>query len=155
MFIIDTNSFRVLGNYYPDVFPTFWQQLNEAVSDGRVGSVREVRKEIELQNASEHLAEWVTRNPLVFPTPTDSEMEMVAEIFRVRHFQQLIGEKQRLRGQPVADPFLVARAHVLGGCVVTEEVLKPQAAKIPNVCDHFGVKCTDMRGLLKEFGWRF
>lgn len=109
MFIVDTNSFRVLGSYYPDVFPTFWEQLDTAVADGQIGSVREVKKELELQDASEHLGIWVAANPLVFPTPTEGEMQMVAEIFRVTHFQQLIGEKQRLRGQPVADPFIVAR----------------------------------------------
>ncbi|MBK8246690.1 MAG: DUF4411 family protein [Gemmatimonadetes bacterium] len=82
-------------------------------------------------------------------------MEMVAEIFRVPHFQQLIGEKQRLRGQPVADPFLIARAKALGWSVVTEEVMKPNAAKIPNVCQHFGIPCTDMKGLLTSLGWKY
>ena len=109
MFIVDTNSFRVLGSYYPDVFPTFWTQMDAAVDAGQIGSVREVRKELELQDAA-HLGIWVDQHPLVFPTPTEMEMQMVAEIFRVPHFQQLIGEKQRLRGQPVADPFIVARA---------------------------------------------
>lgn len=155
MYILDTSSFRVLGNYYPDIFPTFWTQLAQAVSDGEVGSVRETRKELELQDASEHVAVWVSNNPLVFPSPTEQEMQMVAEIFRVKHFQQLIGEKQRLRGQPVADPFLVARAHDLGGCVVTEEAYKPNAAKIPNVCQHFGIECIDMKGLLTRLGWRY
>jgi len=155
MFVVDTNSFRVLGGYYPDVFPTFWTQLDEAVAGGRIGSVREVRKELELQDASEHLGFWVSRNSLVFPTPTEGEMHMVAEIFRVPHFQQLIGEKQRLRGQPVADPFIIARAHQLGWCVVTEEAMKPNAVKIPNVCQHFGVECTDLKGLLTRFGWRY
>jgi hypothetical protein len=41
--------------------------------------------------------------------PTGQEMEHVAEIFKVPHFRQLIGQKQQLKGLPVADPFLVAR----------------------------------------------
>lgn len=155
MFIVDTSSLRVLGNYYPDVFPTFWVQLDRAVGAGQIGSVREVRKELDHQDASAHLISWATRNAALFPAPTEGEMAMVAEIFRVPHFQQLIGEKARLRGQPVADPFLIARAQALGWSVVTEEGMKPNAAKIPNVCQHFGIPCTDMRGLLTRFGWKY
>lgn len=155
LYIIDTNSFRVLGNYYPDVFPTFWTQLEAAVAAGAIGSVREAKKELEVQNVSEHLTTWVENNAGLFVAPTEAEMATVAEIFRVRHFQQLIGEKQRLRGQPVADPFLVARARALGGCVVTEEAHKPEGAKVPNVCDHFGVEWTNMQGLLQRMGWRY
>ncbi len=155
MYILDTSSIRVLGNYYPDVFPSFWEQLNDAIQRGEIGSVREVRKELELQDTSEHVAEWAKLNAAIFLSPTEAEMQIVADIFKVRHFQQLIGEKQRLRGQPVADPFLVARAGACGGCVVTEEGLKPNAAKIPNVCGHFKIECIDMKRLLERFGWRY
>lgn len=155
MFILDSNVFRVLGGYYPEAFPSFWEQFNVAVANGEVGSVREVQKEVELQNFSDHIGLWVAENPLVFPAPSEDEMAAVAEIFRVAHFQQLIGEKQRLRGQPVADPFLVARAKCGGGCVVTQEGRLPNAAKIPNVCEHFGVDCIDLQGLLRRLGWRF
>jgi hypothetical protein len=48
-----------------------------------------------------------------------------------------------------------ASARVRGGCVVTEEKLKPKAAKIPNVCEHFGVHCTNVEGFLKQKGWTF
>ncbi|MGI8548502.1 MAG: PIN domain-containing protein [Gemmatimonadaceae bacterium] len=155
MFIVDSNVFRAFGNYYPEAFPTFWEQFDAAVGNADVGSVREVRKEIELQDFSEHVGIWVANNSSVFPSPTEDEMAAVAEIFAIEHFQQLIGERQRLRGQPVADPFLVARAKCIGGCVVTQEALKPNAAKIPNVCAHFGVDCTDLQGFLRRVGWRY
>lgn len=155
MFIIDSNVFRAFGSYYPEAFPTFWTQFDAAVAAADIGSVREVMKEIELQDFSEHVGAWVAANQLVFPAPSEDEMNAVAEIFTVAHFQQMIGEKQRLRGQPVADPFLVARAKCLGGCVVTQEALKPNAAKIPNVCHHFNVDCTDLQGFLRRVGWRF
>ena len=71
------------------------------------------------------------------------------------HFRQLIGQKQRLKGLPVADPFLVARGALQDASVVTEETLKPNAAKVPNVCEHFGVRSTNVQGFLVEVGWRF
>ena len=48
-YIFDASSIRVIGNYYPDHFPTFWVQFEQAVSDGEVKSVREVYNELELQ----------------------------------------------------------------------------------------------------------
>lgn len=60
-----------------------------------------------------------------------------------------------LVGDPAADPFVIARAKIIGGCVVTEEKLKPNAAQIPNVCDHFGIDCTNLEGLIEAEGWQF
>lgn len=154
-YVLDTNSFRVFGNYYPDSFPTFWDYIEGLVINGLLVSCSEVAKELELQSPSAHLNIWVDAHPLVFPDPTEEEMEYVARIFRVSHFKQLIGEKQRLKGLPVADPFLVARGAIEDACVVTEEVLKPHAAKVPNVCEHFGVRSTNVQGFLVEMGWRF
>ena len=145
----------MLGNYYPARFPSLWDELDALVEEGRWTSVREVRKELDRQNVSEHVDRWVESIKGMFLSPSSDDLARVAEILAVRHFQQLIGEKQRLRGWPVADPFVVARAMVVGGCVVTEEDRKPNAAKIPNVCEHFGVQCTNLEGLMDREGWRF
>jgi hypothetical protein len=155
IYVIDTNSFRVFGNYYPAHFPSFWAGIDQLTSEGRLWSVREVSKELEAQNTSEHVSDWVDNNQGLFSAPTEEEMEIVADILRIPHFQQLIGEKQRLKGLPVADPFLVARGKSMDACVVTEEVLKLNAAKIPNVCQHFGVRSLNVKEFLGDLGWRF
>jgi hypothetical protein len=46
----------------------------------------------------------------------------------------------------------IASARVRGGCVVTEEANKPNAAKIPNVCEHFGIHWTNVEGFWKQNG---
>ena len=155
IYVVDSNTFRVLGNYYPARFPSLWEQLNALVAEGRWSSVREARKELDLQNVSEHVDQWAESVKRIFVPPSTHDLEKVAEILAVRHFQQLIGEKQRLRGWPVADPFIVARAMTSGGCVVTEEEWKKNGAKIPNVCEHFGVDWTSLEGLMDREGWRF
>jgi len=33
--------------------------------------------------------------------------------------------------------------------------LKPQAAKIPNVCQHFSVPCMDLETFMQQQGWSF
>jgi len=41
------------------------------------------------------------------------------------------------------------------GTVVTEEALKENAAKIPNVCEYFGIKWTNVQGFLLSNDWKF
>jgi hypothetical protein len=155
LFIFDTNSLRVLGNYYPEQFPSFWERFEITVEKKEVFSVREVYNEIVNQIKDEWYLDWLKKRKEMFLVPGAEEGQFVAEIFKVAHFQQLVGEEQRLKGQPVADPFVVACAKVCNGTVVTEESVKDNAAKIPNVCKHFNIKFTDVRGFLEINGWKF
>ena len=99
--------------------------------------------------------DWVNDHKEMFLVPGPQETTFVATIFQVPHFQMLVTETQRLRGQPVADPFVIACASVREGTVVTEESRKPNSARIPNVCDHFGVSCTNVEGFLAQNNWQF
>jgi hypothetical protein len=114
-----------------------------------------VKKELDRQNVSAHVATWAEANKVIFTAPGSEDLERVAEILAVEHFQQLISAKKRLRGWPVGDPFIVARAMVTEGCVVTEEIRRDNAAKIPNVCEHFGVDCVNLEELMAREGWQF
>lgn len=155
VYILDTNSVRLLGNYYPGTFPTFWENLDALVGAGRLLSVREVFRELQTQLTNPEMAKWVTVNEHLFAKPTEVEMGYVAEILAVPHFQQLIGQRQRLRGTPVADPFLIAKARTITGTVVTEETVKPHSAKIPDVCNHFNIPCFNVQGMLQEERWTY
>jgi hypothetical protein len=154
-YVIDTSSLRVIGHYFPNRFPSFWGRFNALVSSGEMTSVREVLRELEVQNTRQHLLEWAQTNRAIFRLPTTQETQFVASIFSVINFQHLLSRRQLLTGGPVADPFLVAAAHANGACVVTEEEHKPNAAKIPNVCEHFGVGCCSLEDLLDREGWTF
>jgi hypothetical protein len=50
---------------------------------------------------------------------------------------------------------VIACAKVNSGTVVTEEQIKPHAAKIPNVCKHFDIPCVDLEGFMRQQGWAF
>lgn len=145
----------MLENYYPKRFPTFWSHFDDAVRDGAVLSVREVYNDIERLARTPWLLEWAKQHRASFLTPTSAEMQFVAEILRVPHFSSVVGKEQQLKGSPVADPFVIACAGVREGCMVTEEAFKPNAAKIPNICQHFGVECADTEGFLDLMGWKF
>ena len=101
------------------------------------------------------MLDWCNNNKAIFATPDASETNFIPRIFAVPHFRQLIGQKQVLRGTPVADPFIIARAAALGGAVVSEESFKLGKPNIPAVCQHFGVPCMKLGDFLRAKGWTF
>jgi hypothetical protein len=140
-------------HYFPSRFPSLWNNYNALIESNRIISVREVYGE--LFDQKDDLAKWCKDNRTLFPDPSIDEMEFVIEIFRTRNFQDLINTKQRLRPKPVADPFIIAKAKALNGCVVTEEKLKPNAAKIPNICLYFSIDCCNLEAFMEREGWTF
>jgi len=56
IYVFDTSSFIVLGHYFPQRFPSFWQNLDQAVADGEVLSVREVLNELKGRGNKPHAA---------------------------------------------------------------------------------------------------
>jgi len=155
IYVFDTSSFIVLGHYFPQRFPSFWKHFETSVQSGEILSAREVYNELKGKGNKPHLDDWIDANKKVFLVPTPNETAFVGTIFAVPHFQQLVSEQQRLKGVPVADPFVIAIAKVRGGCVVTEEAKKPGAARIPNVCEHFGIACCNLEAFMEAKGWRF
>jgi hypothetical protein len=154
IYVFDSNALiDLFNNFYPNRFPSLWEKFDRSVEKELIISVREVQKEIE--GYGDRLSDWAKRRQDFFQKPTPEELIFVTDIFRVRHFQSLIREKERLQGKAVADPFVIAKASAVGGCVVTQEADKPNAARIPNVCRHFGISCTDLEGFMERENWTF
>lgn len=164
IYVFDTSSIRSLQHFYPRVFKSIWDGLGDLVSQQRLISTREVFNELERQAVSAEVLKWAKDNKGLFTMPSAAELQFVATIFQIKHFQALIGVQQRLKGTPVADPFVIACAKINKGTVVTEEgwlrpsksrTPKPNAAKIPNVCAHFKVPCVDLEEFMQQQGWEF
>ena len=81
------------------------------VAEQKIVSVREVLNELKAHEDS--LCDWAKSHRDLFPQPTFQELEFVAKIFNITHFQTLIRKKERLKGNPVADPFVIAKPKVL------------------------------------------
>lgn len=155
MYIFDNSPLSVLcRNYYPKRFPTLWKNFNSLVASGGIVSTREVHREIE-GSALEGLRDWAKSYASLFPAPTAAEGTFVAKIYGVKHFQQNIEQQKLLKGGRNADPFVIARAAIDRGTVVTMELLKPNAAKIPNICDHFKIPCMTLEEFMEAEGWVF
>ena len=156
IYIFDTNAFITLfENYYQNRFPSLWEKYDKLISDCRILSVREVKNEIHDRN--ERLTDWIKVNAHVFHTPLIKELEFIRKIFSdVPHFQNTVRKTELLKGTPVADPFVIAKAKTTNtACVVSEEIFKDNAAKIPNICNHFKVNCTNLDGFMGMENWTF
>lgn len=155
IYVFDTSPLSQLFRaYYRSRFPTLWEQFDAIVSEGRLTSTREVGREID-DSPIQDLIGWKRRNSQLFPAPSAAEGTFVRRIFEVTHFRHNIDRKKMLRGGKNADPFVVARADVLQGTVVTMEKTKPNAAKIGNICSHFSVRCMSLEDFMATEGWRF
>ncbi len=155
IYVFDSSSLiDLFKHYYLNRFPSLWANFDALIAEHRITSVREVRRE--LQGHGDRLSDWVKDHSEFFVPPTTDEFGFVTGIFEVTHFQGLVRKKEQLQGKPVADPFVIASAWALEeGSVVTQEVKKPNAARIPNVCEHFGIPCLNLEVFMENEKWRF
>ena len=154
-YVFDTGPLiDLFRHYYMERFPTLWELFHDLVLEEDLISVREVYNEI--NSREDTLTSWAKKEKdKLFSQPTVEEFHFVSEIFQVRHFQAMIRKQKMLRGNPVADPFVIARAKVLDCQVVTTEVFRDNSAKIPNVCKYFSVQCINLEGFMEQEGWTF
>lgn len=150
-YVFDTGPFIKLRAYPHDIFPKLWLLVEELVADGRVESVSEVFKELTVSDGD--MTDWAKTQKAMFHKPSEDEQLQVQAI--LAKFPQLIKPKNILTGKPEADPFVIARAIVQQRVVVTTERLKPNAQKIPNACEEFGVEYIGLFDFFRREGWRF
>jgi len=96
-----------------------------------------------------------SQNANFFQDPTQDELNFITQIYAVPHFRQNLSKKTLIKGDPFADPFIIAKARVRNATVVTEEEDRRNAAKIPNICDHFDINCINLQRFLVQENWKF
>jgi len=141
-------------SFYRGRFPSLWVRFDALIDSGGIVSTREVRRELE-RYEEEACVAWLPDHRDVFATPTAEEGRFVADIYRVPHFQQNIEMKKLQKGGLNADPFVIAKAAVDGLTVVTLERAPPNSARIPNICQHFAVRCINLEQFMEREGWKF
>jgi Domain of unknown function (DUF4411) len=155
MYIFDTSSFRELFHFYPRRFPTLWQSFQALIENESILSVKEVLREMSVGGTDHPDIKWAKSNKKIFKEPSVEEAYFLSEIFKVEHFQQSLEQKKLLKGGFFADPFVIASAKINSAIVVTQEKSKINGTKIPNICDKFGVQCTNLEGFMEMEKWEF
>ena len=153
MYVFDTSSFIKIFSIPRTVFPSMWAEFDTLVEVGKIISVREVLNE--LRERDDLITEWGKKRVELFQIPSAEEALLLTEIFKVSQYRQSLERKKLLRGGPFADPFVIAKAKVQNGIVVTEEKLKKNAVKIPNICKHFGISFVNLQGFMEREGWHY
>lgn len=154
-YIFDTCVFRTLDHYYPARFPTLWRRIGELINDGRIWSVREVRRELDNQSPSGFMKDWVRDNRTIFRIPSPEELQFVNELFKNPRYMSLVKWQNILKGYPSADPFVISAGKVHGATVVTQETRSTSAVRIPHVCDEQNVSCINLERFLELEGLIF
>mgnify|MGYP000844597057 FL=1 len=162
VFLLDANVFIEANRVsYPlEIFPGFWDWLDQQNHAGVVKSVKPVY--IEIAAGNDNLAEWVKeRNtPEWFLSVEDHATQQA--FADVANWIMLQNQKY---SQPaideflgVADPLLIAKAISLNASIVTLESNDHQNRRkvlIPVVCSNFGIKTLKTTDLLRHTGARF
>src|SRR6266849_6415840 len=142
-----------------DINTTFWKWMGEVLESGVVVAPQKVYQElVENVRITDDLARWVkTRRKNGLCIETDAKTFQALKSVTTYIFQP-----NGRYGYPFAldfvrgtDPWIIAHAMADGGTVVSQETDKQPLAKrarIPDVCDQFGVPCEKVWDMLRNLG---
>jgi hypothetical protein len=158
-YLFDSNVFIEAKNrYYAfDICPGFWDWMDH-VAKVDAGSIVNVCDE--LRGGKDDLAKWANARRTqpwflkVDDVDTQKLFQSVATFVNNGPFKQAAKAKF-LSG---ADPWLIAKAKIVGAKVVTHEVSAPDSkvrVPIPDVCTAFGVVCTQPHEALRSMAASF
>jgi Domain of unknown function (DUF4411) len=150
-YVFDSGPFIDCRYYYPNIFKSYWDKLNQLVGNGDIISVKEVYNEI--LKGSDIISDWANQNSGIFEEPSGGEFEIVKDIMS-KH-KELIRLVNFTGGTPVADPFIIAKAEVNNLVVVTQEIFRENAHKIPNICKEHNVNYMTLEEFMLNEGWEF
>ena len=150
-YVFDAGPFIDSRYYFPNIFKSYWTELNKMAESRDIISVKEVYNE--LLNGSDIISDWAIQNNNIFEIPNSEEFQVVTEILS-KH-KELIRNANYSGGTPVADPFVIAKAKVNDLIVVTREYYREHAHKIPNICKEFGLIYMNFEEFLINEGWEF
>lgn len=160
-YLLDANVFiQAHRLHYPfDVFPGFWNWLEQENENGVIGSIDWVYNEI--KDGQDALADWMKGlGSSEWMIECDDEetqqcyTDIANQVMGNSHYTPLA--KEGFLG--VADSWLVAKAKALGMVIVTEERSNPQKRNqiyIPDICKAYKIPCINTIDLIRTLGGRF
>jgi hypothetical protein len=162
LYLLDACVLITANNtYYPiDQVPEFWDWLLHQSSLGRIKMPVETLEEVlNGKKESDKLVSWLSsceyKTKLLLPNE-EVNLELVRRVIERGYAADLNDIEIEILGR---DPFLIAYALAEPDrCIVTTEASKPskqrQNKRLPDVCNHLGVKWCDTFTLNRELGFR-
>jgi len=156
-YVVDTSSLIELFQKYPrGVFPNLWQAFENLVDSRMLVSVIHMKEELRLEREGDQASKWALHPRVqdLFAGPTAEEMEFLSSELASSKFRDAVPDHLRSANEK-ADTYLIARARVSCGTVVTEERYKPHGTKIPTICKDYDIDCVNLIGMMQRENWQF
>lgn len=166
-FLLDSNIFITPHRlYYPfDFAQGFWNQLAEKLTLDNVFVLDKVVSEV--SKLEDELSTWISGLE-DFEALSVKTSSFVANYGKVLTYVQTCGlyKEEALRNWArgdIADPWLIAVAMDIGATIITEESSvgtglsaknKSRNAKLPDVANHFGVKCENLFYFMRQMNFK-
>ena len=159
-YLFDTNCFVIPGRYYlQDIFPSFWQKLQQLIENHTVVVHETVLQEI--LPYKDELANWLENVPNYEPVKMNKKV--LAKFIELSKWAR--SSEQNYTAQAIsyfesndkADAWICAQCAVSGYVLVTNEKSSnsPANVKIPNVCEAFGITYISMFDFMREQNFKF
>lgn len=157
-YLLDANTYIEAKNQYygMDICPAYWDWLDRQFALGTIASVDMIGRE--LKEGNDELANWVRERPDHFISNDDELTQtLFADIVQfVMEGDYNPGNRDNFLAK--ADPWIIAKAKVIGASVVTHEAVaaaNTRKVKVPNICQQFEVPCLNTFRFLRELEARF
>jgi hypothetical protein len=150
-FCFDTSAIldAWVRHYPPDVFPTIWDRMDQAATQGQISVIDEVVTE--LKRKDDGIYKWIeSRESMIIPIDEEIQRNLITIM---ENYPRLVDTRKNRSG---CDPWVIALAQARNHAVVTAEkgtgsLIKP---KIPDVCGALAVQCIDVVQFFRLQGWR-
>lgn len=158
MYLLDANTYiHAKALYYNfDFCPAYWNWLDKEFAKGKVASVEMVADELKAGN--DELVDWVKDRPTHFLACDDVATQKVVAVITSDLMQGNYNPQNRDNFLSGADPWIIAKAKVMGATVVSHEskiTQQGKKVKVPNVCQQYDVQCISTFELLKRLQAKF
>ncbi len=136
--------------YPPEIFPSLWQKLAGLIAAGQLVAPEDVL--LELKKKEDDLTKWAKKQRGLFQPLDLPTQEALRDVMAA--FERLVNTQ---KDRSTADPLVIALAKARDLVVVTGEKASgnPNRPKIPDVCDHFHIRCINLTALIRENRWTF
>jgi hypothetical protein len=158
-YLLDTNTFIEAKNRYyrMPAFPGFWEWIDLQFASGQIQSIQMVFEEI--SRGGDELSDWLKDRKSRFIDVDDEPTQAVfTEIAQCVVDHPDYTESNVANFLTVADPWLIAKAKILGATLVTHETMAPTGSKkvkIPNICRKFEVSVCNTFDMLAALEAQF